>query len=86
MFGLVTVKQYKEYIMGNVKAVEAKVNSFFSTTTGHMIAGLLGTFITAGLSAVLSLPDVASFVASGGVVATLVKLVTDLLDKNISNL
>ena len=86
MFGLVTVKQYKEYIMGNVKAVEAKVNSFFSTTTGHVVAGLLGTFITAGISAVLQLPSVAGFIASGGTVATLVKLVTDLLDKNISNL
>ena len=72
--------------MGNVKTVEIKVNSFFSTTTGHMIAGLLGTFITAGLSAVLSMPDVASFIASGGVVATLVKVSIDLFDKNIKNL
>ena len=72
--------------MGNVKTVETKVNSFFSTTTGHMIAGLLGTFITAGLSAVLSMPDVASFIASGGTVATVVKVSIDLFDKNIKNL
>lgn len=68
------------------KTIQAETKGFFSTTTGHAIAGAIATCLLTILSAIVKDPSFAGLVAGIGGSATVVAVVQDLLDETVDNI
>ncbi len=71
--------------MSVVQTVESDYKKFTATAVGHLVVAVATTFIAAGVSAVLKDASLSHVFAGGGVIATIVLLVRDILDPTVAN-